>query len=105
MEEPNNTRKLLYQDPQIKIYQRGSPNEHDIEAGKLYCYFGRGILKELAESDTERLRRSLEVMNPPFLFGLITSTLSLDRLGWAISKARISELEQEIENLCASEQA
>lgn len=87
----------LYDDGRIKIFRAEAPDEHNVEVGKNYCYFGRGILKELVRSDSKRLKQNLEAINPLFLGGLQTEGVSLEQLGCAISKARVSELEDEVE--------
>ncbi len=89
--------RLLYEEGNIKIYQAEIPEEHDLIVGDTHCYLPRGILRECAITDKEGLMQRLEAINSIFLNQLIKrGAVSLECLGWAISKARIIELEQEV---------
>lgn len=87
----------LYKDDKITIYDTKVPDEHEIKAGNLFCYFSRGILRQLSTRNSEGLRQDLENVNRDFLMRLGRQGISLEELGWALSKARINELEQEVQ--------
>jgi len=87
----------LYKDDKITITQAETPDEHNVKVGTLYCYLSRGILRQLSTRDTRGLRQDLSNVNSDFLYGLDQQRIPLEQLGWALSKARISELEQEVQ--------
>jgi len=88
--------KVLYKDDRITIAQTNVPGEHDVIAGISHCYLSRGILEQLCTKDASGLRNDLYNVNSDFLFSLRHQRISLEQLGWAIAKARINELEQEV---------
>ena len=86
----------LYDDGKIKITPAQSLEEHDLFVGDLHCYLSRGILKECAGTDSVGLVQRIGAFNSDFLNRLPCRGISLERLGWALAKARISELEDEV---------
>jgi len=89
--------KRLYKDKVIGIYSAEAINEHDLIVGDAHCYLARGILRECAETDLKGLEQRLDLVNPFFLHHLFTQKISLEQVGWAISKARITELNREVD--------
>ena len=93
---------VLYDHDGIKIeVNSGDVESHDVWIGKgdsgAHFYFGRGILKELSQSDEDHTRSSLEALTQGTIgYALNDSGKSLDTLRVAISQARIKELENEI---------
>ena len=53
----------------------------------------RGILNELARSNTRRLRSGLEMVGERVLNEMIKKNIPLEELGWALAKAAIREQE------------
>jgi hypothetical protein len=88
--------KRLYKDGDIEVYSADTIDEHNLIVGNSYCYLSRGILKECSETDSAGLEQRLDAIHPFFLLQLHNQRVSLERVGWAISKARIKELEKEV---------
>jgi hypothetical protein len=90
-------RDILYEGDGIRIISARVPDEHDVYVGEIYCYLGRGILRECAELDTAGLIQRLKPVYWSFLNQVQESGVSVERLGWAFSKARITELERAVD--------
>ncbi len=88
--------KRLYKDGVIEIYSAEAIDEHDLIAGNAYCYLARGILRECSETDLKGLEQRLRAVNSDFLYQICSQEIPLERIGWAISKARITELGREV---------
>ena len=88
--------KDLYNDGKIRITPARTPEEHGLSVGNSYCYLLRGILKEFAETDSAGLAQMLININSDFLSQLLCEGVSMERLGWALAKARIKELDNEV---------
>jgi len=89
--------KLLYECDGIKIYEENIPDEHKVQVGTHFCHLPSGILKQLSQTDPKGLEQGLETVNPLFLNRLREQGISLEDLDWAISKARMVELDREVQ--------
>ena len=91
------TQRQLYKDSRITITQAETPDEHNVKVETLYCYLSRGILRQLSQRDTRGLRQDLSNVNSDFLYGLDQKRIPLEELGWALAKARMVELDREVQ--------
>lgn len=58
-----------------------------------YAHLGRGIFKELAISNKQRLKSSLEMRGTDVLEEMLKNNIPLEELGWTLAKAEIVDKE------------
>ena len=89
--------KELYSDKKIKVaYFRDLIDEHDLIIGNKHILLQRGVLEELARTSSEEFKFKLHAINPDLNYSLKELNISYAEVGFAIAKARISELEEEL---------
>lgn len=91
--------ECLYEDDRIKISR--SPVEidgHDLIIGNNpYPYFlARGILKDWAGMQPEQFKQSLLAYDRRILECLEQAQIPIETIGWALAKAKIRSLEDEL---------
>ena len=90
------TEEILY-DKELKIISRPQADAHHlIIGGKYLIVLERGVLDELSRTPVEGLRGKLNAINPDSDSILRRGALSYEKLGWALTQARLIELELEL---------
>ncbi|MEK6847511.1 MAG: hypothetical protein AABX50_00095 [Nanoarchaeota archaeon] len=95
--------EVLYEDPRLKISYFPERDLHSLLIdGNYSINLDRGILEELSKTPLTELRNKIDILDPSFInypwskLGWKISPLSSERIGYAISQARIKELEDEL---------
>ena len=87
----------LYKDNLFKISSDQYPDCHHLWIKDHYFYLDRGILNDLSRRDTESLRSGLGAMSAGVVdYVMRQNNLSYDALGWAMARAKMAEMEDEI---------
>lgn len=91
----------LYNDGTIKIEENPQDWEgHIVTIGKESYIFPSRVLSDLyGRENDETLMQGLNAMNPFIKEGMKIANVSPERLGWALAKARVKELEDTNHNL------
>ncbi len=91
--------EVLYEDERLRVTYLPRVDLHNLVIdGDYLITLDRGVLEELAKTSFTELRRKLDTIDPSFIHyqWLKGPPLSSERIGYAISQARIKELEDEL---------
>jgi hypothetical protein len=88
--------EMLYEDKQLKVQFDPKIEGHWLQIKDTSYFIPRGILQEAARTRREELEDKLNNLNPQILFAARWVGLSVDAIGYALSQARVEELEKEL---------
>lgn len=85
---------VLYEDHRYMISTAAQDTDcHHLLVNNAQAYLSRGIFREIARSNTTRLRNSLEMVGQQVLNEILTQNIPLEEVGWALAKAAIKDQE------------
>lgn len=86
--------KILFEDERYLIgIDKHQIDEHSLLVNDAYGFLIRGILNELARSDSSKLVSTLEILGNEVLEEMRSKKIPFDELGWALAKAAIKDQE------------
>lgn len=88
------TVQVLYEDRKyfIGVSRRGENSHNVLYEGRINTFLDRGILRELAVADEDRLRSALsQIGGDPLLYELQDQDIHLQTLRRALARARLEE--------------
>ena len=87
--------RILYEDERYMIGVSGQETDaHNLLVNDTYAFLARGIFNELARANVSRLRSSLHMVGEQVLEEMLTKSIPLEELGWALAKAAIKDQEE-----------
>lgn len=88
--------EIAYQDDKIRIEYYPKADGHILILGKQILFIPRGTLEELARTPITKLKDKISAIDPNFDPALQKYASTYERVGLAISQARVKELEEEL---------